>query len=198
MNADTKETPKKPIYWEAIEKDWRAGINADKECPKCHHTGVEFGPNKARKNGLQVYCRSCMTALRIEKQYDKARWATCREEESKRNREYRIANAEVLKPKDREKAINRRLMQPAVIRMHNITRKHRQLQATPPWADMETMNAIYAEAKRLQQLDGIERHVDHDIPLKHPLVCGLHVQFNLQILTAHANMSKHNQFEVSM
>ena len=44
---------------------------------------------------------------------------------------------------------------------------------------------FYEEAARLTASTGIERHVDHVVHLKHHLVCGLHSEFNLQILTIH-------------
>lgn len=37
-------------------------------------------------------------------------------------------------------------------------------------------------------------HVDHIIPLQHELVCGLHVENNLQIISAERNMRKNNSF----
>lgn len=37
-------------------------------------------------------------------------------------------------------------------------------------------------------------HVDHEIPLSHELVCGLHCVANLQYLTAEENLAKGNSF----
>lgn len=64
----------------------------------------------------------------------------------------------------------------------------KKLCATPGWADAEKIVAIYAEAKRL----GLT--VDHIIPLKSSLVCGLHVENNLQLLSKAENSSKRNHF----
>lgn len=37
---------------------------------------------------------------------------------------------------------------------------------------------------------GVEHHVDHVIPINHPKVCGLTVPWNLEVITAHANLRK--------
>jgi len=73
-------------------------------------------------------------------------------------------------------------------------RKAAKLQRTPAWVDFEAIKAVYAEAHRLEELDGIPRHVDHVIPLQGELVSGLHIASNLQILTAEENLSKSNKF----
>ena len=167
-----------------------------KTCPRCEQakTKEEFGKHANRKDGLQVYCSACMTSLRQERQYDKRRWIERREFESARNKAFRIANRERLRPYDQQRQKAYRAANPGVIRARNIARKHLQLQATPAWASMAEINAVYLEARRLQELDGIPRHVDHVVPLKGRGVCGLHVEFNLQILTAAENMSKHNKW----
>lgn len=68
--------------------------------------------------------------------------------------------------------------------------------ATPPWADLKAIAAIYAEAVKRQRETGIIRyHVDHIVPVQGRNVSGLHIAANLQILTQAANLAKHNRHE---
>jgi hypothetical protein len=67
-------------------------------------------------------------------------------------------------------------------------RRAARVNATPPWADKGAILAIYQEAVD----KGLS--VDHIIPLKHDLVCGLHVAGNLQLLTISENSRKGNKF----
>lgn len=68
--------------------------------------------------------------------------------------------------------------------------------ATPPWANEAAIAAIYAEAARLQEQTGIKMHVDHIVPLQHPLICGLHCEANLRIIPATANVRKKNKWGI--
>ncbi len=65
--------------------------------------------------------------------------------------------------------------------------------ATPPWADFEKMQAIYAEAIRISDETGVPHHVDHFYPLRGKTVSGLHCEANLRIIPAVENMRKHNR-----
>ena len=77
----------------------------------------------------------------------------------------------------------------------NRRRKIKQKAATPAWADRAAMRAIYNESVRISRETGLKRHVDHIIPINSKLVCGLHCETNLRIISATANMQKHNRLE---
>ena len=62
------------------------------------------------------------------------------------------------------------------------------LRAVPNWADYDAIREIYRVAARNRQ------HVDHVVPLRSELVCGLHWEGNLQMLSARENIRKYNRF----
>jgi hypothetical protein len=76
---------------------------------------------------------------------------------------------------------------------HCRVRQTSKLQAIPGWADDDQIRHIYEKAKEWSAVLGIELHVDHTIPLKSPLVCGLHCPDNLQLLEKSINISKGNR-----
>jgi hypothetical protein len=63
-----------------------------------------------------------------------------------------------------------------------------KLRAMPAWADQQKIATIYEQAAQR----GLE--VDHAVPLRSKLVCGLHVEHNLQPLPPTANNSKGNRW----
>lgn len=65
--------------------------------------------------------------------------------------------------------------------------------ATPKWADLDAIDSVYRDAKRMAQETGLKFHVDHIVPIKSDIVCGLHVHWNLCILSASDNIAKGNR-----
>ena len=72
-------------------------------------------------------------------------------------------------------------------------RRATKIDATPAWSDPGACAQVYALASALTELLGEPYHVDHIVPLRSPLVCGLHVPANLQVLPARENIVKGNR-----
>lgn len=81
----------------------------------------------------------------------------------------------------------------AIIRAQSVAGFRRTVQSRSAFDRFEVEN-VYAESLRRTGETGIQHHVDHVVPLVHPLVCGLHVAHNLQVLTAADNCRKGNLF----
>lgn len=79
------------------------------------------------------------------------------------------------------------------ILIRNRQREIREYTAMPAWADKKKIQSVYEEAKRLTRETGIRHEVDHIYPLRGKTSCGLHVEYNLQIITASANRRKFNK-----
>lgn len=76
---------------------------------------------------------------------------------------------------------------PEKFRYYATNRRALKLNATPKWANLDKIYEIYLKCPQ-----GYE--VDHVIPLKNDIVCGLHVEANLQYLPREKNRQKSNTF----
>jgi len=73
-------------------------------------------------------------------------------------------------------------------------RKHRE--ATPPWLTRKQKTEIrqlYQIAITMTKTTGEQYVVDHIVPLRSPDVCGLHVPWNLRVITQEENLKKSNK-----
>jgi len=104
--------------------------------------------------------------------------------------------------KDRILEVNREWRSKNSHKMLHYTRKYQlsKIQRTPKWLTEDHLvqiEAFYLYSKMLSDALGVQYHVDHIVPLQGENVSGLHVPWNLQVITASENMSKHNKLEVN-
>ncbi len=167
-----------------------------KTCTKCGETKPfdAFNKQPTTRDGYRPTCKVCKaTELRTWRASNQAATST----------KAKAYYAEKMRPwfqqryLDNKTDINHRsrTWREANPNKHNAKQARRRakvLKATPSWADVEKINAVYAEAAALRAL-GLDVHVDHIIPLQGCGVTGLHVHNNLQILLAYDNLAKGNR-----
>jgi hypothetical protein len=170
---------------------------AEKCCSRCGDVKAmdQFGLHKGKPH---TYCKAC-------RRLECAEWRA-------RNKGYRAAYyaknaaAENSRPRPDKKAycernretINQRSLawakaNPGKAAARAMRRIATAKRATPLWASKERIDAVYALAARLTRETGVSHHVDHIVPLTSRLVCGLHVEWNLQVLPARENLEKSNR-----
>ena len=98
---------------------------------------------------------------------------------------------------DRVKASDRRYRQRNPVKLAAI-QAHRRA-SVPPWLteeDLKEIESFYFCAKMMSKAFGVKYEVDHIHPSNGETLCGLHVPWNLQILTRSENRAKGNRLLV--
>jgi len=83
-----------------------------------------------------------------------------------------------------------------VVRADTSVRKRRHREATPKWltpAERLLMRDLYVQARKMTELTRERYVVDHIVPLRGEAVCGLHVPWNLRVITQEENLKKSNK-----
>ena len=90
-------------------------------------------------------------------------------------------------------------LKPYVKRALKAKQRAGKLNRVPAWLTEEDnwmMREIHHLARLRTDLTGVWCDVDHIIPLRGELVCGLHVPANMQVITHSHNSSKGNKYQV--
>jgi 5-methylcytosine-specific restriction endonuclease McrA len=171
-----------------------------------------FGKHKHGKNGLRGQCKDCELDYRtrtrdIKNKKTKLRYWSNRDEILEKNRARYHENPAPKKEANAawysENRVRLKSMRADWARKNrdrmnerDRRRRSREKQATPAWLTDDQvleMERLYEMARFLTNITGIKREVDHIIPIQGKNVCGLHVPWNLQVLTAEENRKKHNK-----
>ena len=86
-----------------------------------------------------------------------------------------------------------KLNNPGLVNADTAKRFAAKMQAVPVWACNFIMEEAYVLARLRTDVMGFEWHVDHIVPLRSKLVCGLHTHDNLRVIPAKVNMLKGNR-----
>lgn len=150
-----------------------------KYCSKCGETKAlgKFYLAVRRKHldGHTVHCADCMK--KVSKEWQKA------------YPKYNIAWKKTHPKYHAEYTAAWRAANIGRSNAYTSARRAAKLRATPPWVDLKEIEKIYIKASKRGLV------VDHEIPLQGKGVRGLHVPWNLQLLTRKQNGKKGNRWK---
>jgi hypothetical protein len=193
-------------------------FNFQLKCNRCliEKPLAEFRYSELGKYGVRRECRECelisiteayranpeigrqKTALWIKNNPGKARevrkasYIKHRAVRLQGRKEWRAKNLE----KDREREKRYLKNNRPVVYAKNARRRAAETQSVPPWLNFiqkAQIKEFYEIAAARAMQTGVKHHVDHIVPLRGDGVNGLHVPWNLQVLTEFENCSKHNR-----
>ncbi len=168
----------------AQANDWFLYNFGYKHCTSCKEIKsiFEYKKDTSKWNNLQHICAFCANEQNKEYRIQNPEYAKA----------YQIHNAESIKAYKQQY----RLDNLGKFANYSAKRRATKLQATPSWlttAQLDEIKNYYSLASAITKTSKISYHVDHIVPLQGKNVCGLHVPWNLQIITATDNVRKNNK-----
>jgi hypothetical protein len=172
----------------------------DKVCGLCRELKslTNFHKNKNSSDGRTWLCKPCN--IKKSSDWDKANIDRVRARPKKDNSEYfrnlYANNADRIKKRIRQHRVDN----PAKTSAMDNEKRAKRLHRMPTWLTLiqkAEISAFYEIASAKTMQTDVQHHVDHVVPLLGKKVSGLHVPWNLQVLTATENLRKHARFEVN-
>lgn len=167
-----------------------------KRCSKCKRlkTLLEFSKASKEKDGLRYSCKACDIAY-VRANLDR---------EKERSQRWQLENADRYKARlkkwqnnNKDKALahgrNWRRNNRAKANESYSRKRATKIKATPAWANLDRIRQIYELAENMKKVGGEDLQVDHVVPLQSKIVCGLHCEANLRIISSNENQSKGNR-----
>jgi 5-methylcytosine-specific restriction endonuclease McrA len=153
---------------------------------------------------------ACIECLKVEwaqaaetraeyfKEYNKSEAGQkAKKEYYQRNRDAVIARAHTRPTQEKTEAKKKhKEANPDYYRSLVNMRRRRFRNATPKWLSPEQRMEIrlkYRLAIEMSRATGIRHAVDHEVPIQGEEVCGLHVPWNLRVITQEENLKKSNK-----
>jgi hypothetical protein len=152
---------------------------------------------EANKEKRTAYAKAWYETNKAERAaYDKARYEANREKRQAHYQANKERQAAYYQANKAERVATAKVWYEANRHIANATSARRRAakqQATPAWANHEAIKEMYAEAAFLTEVLGVPYHVDHIVPLRSKIVCGLHCEQNLQAIEGVENIRKGNR-----
>jgi hypothetical protein len=193
----------------------KKGMEMTKRCSKCKEVKdkSDFYKNRSKSDGLSTECKVCIK-IAGKTRYQK-NWKAILEAQKTyydKNRQTKLTYQKAYYQENRESILeyckiyrkgyvdkNR-----GKINAKTARRRAGKRKAYPDWLTQEHHSAIaelYSAAQKLTKETGIPHHVDHIVPLKgksydlstkrmRHTISGLHVPWNLQVVSEEENLSK--------
>lgn len=174
-----------------------------KTCNKCQiEKHSNFFYKNFKKGILRPRCKACTNKDQLRfsatwksknkdrlSGYEKNRWIEKNAYMREKNKRQYLNNLEHNKMRSRLWSKNN----PEKACANANKRRASMLSAMPKWISPESLLPVYRLAKEMTISTGIRHEVDHIFPLRGKTMSGLHVPWNLRVITKSENCSKGNR-----
>ncbi len=169
------------------------------DCRPCSH--IYQKKYRASRGGMEIRAKNTRRYKAEERYKDQQNKYRSSQHGMAMNKKYQHSNVFLEYQSRYNISVRRKEVQSAWKKRNNSSvcndaakRRAVKLNATPVWAIEFIIQEAYALAALRTKTTGLKWHVDHIVPLRSKIVCGLHVQNNLQVIPATLNHKKSNRY----